>query len=208
MAKAARQRRGNTGGGAGAAHASSTASSRARFAAAALAAAFGAIGLTAALSAAFACVPVASVQVNPAAAHPGDTVKATAKGFPANSAVEVHLRNAEGEKLGEATADETGTAEVTFSMPSVPPAYYTVVAFVPGRSGEPARAVISVPGAPAVAPPVAAVVSPNSSSGSGGSVLTLLLITLLGLGGIGLSVAGIAVVIASRQRTARTRAYS
>lgn len=112
---------------------------------------------------AFACAPLATLDLDPAVAHPGDVVHVEGKGFLSAGVgaktVDIRWNSPDGEVLASEQSDDQGRVSFSFVVPGASPGYFVVFASLRGVAGATARAVIQIPGpaaevAPVMAPPV------------------------------------------------------
>lgn len=160
-------------------------------------------------AAAWACIPVATLNLAPATARPGDTVTVTGRFYGAKSDVTLHRAALDGAVLATATPDEDGNITATFQIPGDAPAgTFLVVAtqpVVPGATtwGVPSRAVVTVTtngATPVVGADAAPTVDRPATLVHTSSVTTgTLLLTALGVAGVALFLAGAGAVFASRR---------
>ena len=165
---------------------------------------------------AWACIPVATLNLAPGTVRPGDTVTVTGKFYGAKSDVTLHRAALDGPVLATATPDEDGNISATFTVPGDAPAgSFLVVATqpaVPGFTtwGVPSRAVVTVTpngATPAVGAQAAPTVDRPSTLVHTSSVSTgTLLLTALGVVGIGLFLAGAGAVFMARRPRPATQA--
>jgi hypothetical protein len=172
---------------------------------------------------AFACIPIAMLNLSPNSVSPGQTVKASIQqasvraGETANPVV-FHWQTLNGQVLATATPTESGTT-ATFTVPQVSqPGDYLVVATQqqkPGSSswGMPARAVlhVSVNGsAPASNSGPAAAGSSNSAglATAPGMSPGILALIAIGVAAVAISLAGLAVWGVERASSARAQRVS
>jgi hypothetical protein len=146
---------------------------------------------------AFACAPLATLDLDRAVARPGDVIHAHGKGFVTAAgagAVDLRWNSADGEVLASAGADDQGRVSLAFTVPQAAAGYVVIFASLHGGGGAPARSVLQLPGDPAQGP-VKAVAEPDPSDHhwAGGLVLVA-----LGLFGIGLTLGGVAIAVAHR----------
>jgi hypothetical protein len=146
---------------------------------------------------AFACAPLATLDLDRAVAHPGEVIHAQGKGFltaAGAGAVDLRWNRPDGEVLASAGADDQGRVSLAFTVPRAAAGYVVVFASLQGGGGAPARSVLQLPGDPAPGPAKAvAVPDPSDHNWTGGLVLVA-----LGLLGIGLTLGGVAIAVAHR----------
>lgn len=164
-------------------------------------------------AAAWACIPVATLTLNPSTVKPGDTVTATGRFYGTKSPVVLHQNTLDGPILATANADDGGSISATFTVPANTGTANVVIvatqATTPGDTtwGVPARALLTVSASgasPAVgAGPRAADVRPASLVHTSTLSTGAFVLTALGVAGVGLFVAGAgAVFLARRPRPA------
>lgn len=148
---------------------------------------------------AFACAPLATVDLDRTVARPGDVVHAEGKGFVTAAgpgAVDLRWNRPDGEVLASAGADDQGRVSLTFTVPHGNAGYVVIFASLHGGGGAPARSVLQIPGD---APPPA--VRPASAPGSSDQRWAAGLgLVALGLLGTGLVVGGVAIGVAPGTR--------
>ena len=147
---------------------------------------------------------VNSLTLSPGSAAPGSQVTATAQSFEPGSTVSFELNGV----LGTATADASGVATLTFTVPDLAPGEYTVTATGTGADGEPltveSTLTVLAPGAAGDGGAVTGGEADGAADGgladtgqSGTGSLTRLGAALLAFGGI-------AVLTARKRRAAAT----
>lgn len=169
------------------------------------------VGVVMMAAAAWACVPVATLQVSSTEAAPGDTLTVTGRFYNEN-AVTLHWNDLQGPELATITPDNR-LIEGSFTVPSnAEPGNYVIVANqerAPGATtwGIPSRALVTVvgeAGAPAVGEPLGSAATASDripgltqtpSVGAGEFALVA-----LGVAGLSLFVAGGAALLAGRSR--------
>jgi hypothetical protein len=165
-------------------------------------------------AAAWACIPVATLNLSPATVKPGDTVTVSGQFYGTKSDVTLHRATIDGPVLATTTPDEDGNIAATFQVPADAAAgSFLIVAtqpVVPGATtwGVPSRALVTVTrtgATPAVGAPTAPIADRPATLEHTSSVSTgTLLLTALGVVGIGLFLAGAGAVFAARRPQAAT----
>jgi len=124
-----------------------------------LAATFAIGGVLVVAAAAWACTPLASIDLDDgdkgaaepsseddggtATAQTGEVVEGSGRGFTPGQAVEVHFNGKNGPLLWEGVP-RTGEFSFSFEAPNVAPGYYVVMAYNDTNAGDPARVVLRV----------------------------------------------------------------
>lgn len=150
-------------------------------------------------AAAFACAPLATLELDRGVAGAGEHVHVEGKGFltagTGEKVVDVRWNSADGPVLASTPSDAQGRISVTFTVPDAEPGYYVLLAGL--RDGTtPARAVLQIPGARTQAPAEPVAAGPGSTRGvAGGAALVA-----LGMVGVGLALGGLAFALAGRRR--------
>jgi hypothetical protein len=160
-------------------------------------------------AAAWACIPVATLNLSPATVKPGDTVAVTGQFYGTKSDVSLHRSAFDGPVLATTTPDEDGNISATFQVPADAPAgSFLIVATQPVVAGAttwgvPSRAIVTVTrtgATPAVGAPAAPTVDRPATLVHTSTVGTgTLLLTALGVVGVGLFLAGAGAVFMARR---------
>lgn len=173
-------------------------------------------GLAAAMVAtatAWACVSGPAISLATLNAKAGQDVAFTATGFKANQPVIAKFNALDGPVVGTFTADKDGLANGTVKVPDGTKAGSYVMVFTQEVNGNltqvPTRALIQVTGDGGTSPVVGAPLGQPTAARATGLVHTdnsvsggTLALVALGVGGIGMFVAGIAALFAGRARRA------
>jgi hypothetical protein len=163
-------------------------------------------------AAAWACIPVATLNASPAQVRAGEQVTLTGAEYGAKSPVVIHFNALDGPVLASITPDKDGFIRGTVGIPAdVGPGNYVLVATQEAVRGEttwgvPSRTLVSVvgdAGAPVVGAPVGSgdaarpvgLERGDSSVGAGGLVLAG-----VGVAGVAMFVAGMTALFAGRRR--------
>lgn len=163
-------------------------------------------------AAAWACIPVATLNVSPAQARPGEQVTVTGSFYGKKSPVVLRFNTLDGPVVGTITPDKSsGLLSGTFVVPAdARPGNYVLIATQEAVRGEttwgvPSRALLTVVGqggAPVVGAPLAPaevnrpVGLVEGDSVGGGE----LLLAGLGVAGVAMFLAGMAALLAGRRR--------
>ena len=179
---------------------------------------FGLVGVVSAgavltvTAAAWACIPVATLNASPPQVRAGEQVTITGAEYGAKSPVVVHFNALDGPVLASITPDKDGFIRGNVGIPAdVRPGNYVLVATQEAVRGEttwgvPSRTLVSVvgdAGAPVVGAPVGAgdtarpvgLERGDSSGGAGGLVLAG-----VGVAGVAMFLAGMTALFAGRRR--------
>ncbi len=168
---------------------------------------------------AWACIPVATLNLSPIQVRPGQEVTVTGSPYGSSSfsgkhsPVVLHFNAIDGPVLATIEPSKEGGINGTFIVPAdTKPGNYTVVASQEAQAGDttwgvPSRALIQVVGeggAPVVGEPLAAPVQgrPASLTVEDPVGLGTLLMVTLGVGGIAMFVAGMIVFASAARRGA------
>lgn len=115
---------------------------------------------------AYACMPQATVGVDPDEGEPGDPIDGEGSGFTPGAPIEVYFDSSTGRLLWSGNADTDGNIDFSFAVPDADPGDYVIIADQQTWDGDPARTTLTVTGdEPENDPPPSEEESNEESSG-------------------------------------------
>ena len=141
--------------------------------------AIAACGIVLAAAPAFACTSLATLNLDPAVGAAGSVIEANAAHFsPGGSQIVVRWNSLSGPIVWAGSPDANGGAAFQFVVPTAPSGYYVVIAsqassIVPQGGSGIARAQLTIPASPAMAPPSGTVGSPAGQESSTSNVASV-----------------------------------
>lgn len=95
---------------------------------------------------AYACMPQATVGVDPDEGEPGDAIDGEGSGFTPGAPIEVYFDSSTGRLLWSGNADPDGNIDFSFAVPDADPGDYVIIADQQTWDGDPARTTLTVTG--------------------------------------------------------------